>query len=346
MKKILLYADFGAGNILFLMPLAAALWNNAKGYEVDVLLFDNNPAVKLLNEAPYINRIINVNTKLFGKRNKLLALINLFFLRLNHDILVIRFSRSKLLKALCFFKKFNELVGHENYYEHKTSLSHLLTRSTVAKFDQHEIDINLQIASLFEKAGSASQWQQCFRDLGKLQALVTDNVNGKRVCVIHPGSSVKQDWKRLPLQDWCDVSNEILTKYDLLVVVGTNDERHLGEQIKSKVSAPERVKNLAGELSILDTVRVLNTADLFLGADSFIIHLAAVLDVEVIGFYGPTDWTRTYPKGQNVTILRQNCACNLKGRLDPATIALIDECGGRCMKKFNIEKLSQTVKGL
>ena len=34
--------------------------------------------------------------------------------------------------------------------------------------------------------------------------------------------------------------------------------------MKSKVSAPERVKNFAGELSILDTVRVLNKADLFL----------------------------------------------------------------------------------
>ncbi|RMH06065.1 MAG: glycosyltransferase family 9 protein, partial [Nitrospirae bacterium] len=50
---------------------------------------------------------------------------------------------------------------------------------------------------------------------------------------------------------------------------------------------------------------------LFLGHDSGLTHLAAVLGVPTIALFGPTDPTRWGPRGKRVTILRGPlCQCS------------------------------------
>jgi ADP-heptose:LPS heptosyltransferase len=61
-----------------------------------------------------------------------------------------------------------------------------------------------------------------------------------------------------------------------------------------------RFENLAGLASWLRGAR------LYIGNDSGITHLAAAVGVPTLALFGPTDPARWAPRGENVTLLRNN----------------------------------------
>ena len=76
---------------------------------------------------------------------------------------------------------------------------------------------------------------------------------------------------------------------DRAVAVWGPGERELAEQISARVSPPTNLRQLA---------RVLQRAELVIGADTGPLHLAAALGTKVVGLYGPTNPRRNGPYGQ------------------------------------------------
>jgi ADP-heptose:LPS heptosyltransferase len=55
---------------------------------------------------------------------------------------------------------------------------------------------------------------------------------------------------------------------------------------------------------------VLSQIELFLGHDSGVTHLAALLETPTVALFGPTDPARWAPRGPAVTVISENpCAC-------------------------------------
>jgi ADP-heptose:LPS heptosyltransferase len=64
------------------------------------------------------------------------------------------------------------------------------------------------------------------------------------------------------------------------------------------------------DLSLSLLVGVLAQTDLYIGNDSGVTHLAAIVGVRTVAVFGPTDPSRWAPSGSHVTILRgASCVC-------------------------------------
>jgi ADP-heptose:LPS heptosyltransferase len=79
---------------------------------------------------------------------------------------------------------------------------------------------------------------------------------------------------------------------------------------------------ILADLDLLSVGRYLAHAQLFIGHDSGLSHLAARLGVPSILLFGPTDPAKWAPRGTHVAAMRKSCHCMEKGSMTQCT----DKC--------------------
>lgn len=128
---------------------------------------------------------------------------------------------------------------------------------------------------------------------------------GRTFVLVHPGSgSVHKCLKSESLA----VIIQSLDEEGLLPIVieGPADQHALERLLKASSRRPLILRNL--DLTTLAGVLV--QARSFLGHDSGVTHLAALLGVRTVAVFGPTDPDRWAPIGDHVTIVRgPSCLC-------------------------------------
>jgi heptosyltransferase-3 len=111
------------------------------------------------------------------------------------------------------------------------------------------------------------------------------------------GSSAK-NW---PAHSWSALAAKLEDQFDeLLLVSGEADEVSTAEFLRSYRGSKLKVRS---NLPILDLADELATANLFIGHDTGVTHLAAALAVPTIALFGPTDPMIWCPLGENVTMV-------------------------------------------
>lgn len=97
-----------------------------------------------------------------------------------------------------------------------------------------------------------------------------------------------------------------------LALVGAPSERAWTGEVAAKLAAlpPQRVVNLAGELSIGGLHALLEMADLFVTNDSGPMHLAAALGTPTLGLFGPETPLMYGPLGERAEGLYRPPACS------------------------------------
>jgi heptosyltransferase III len=111
------------------------------------------------------------------------------------------------------------------------------------------------------------------------------------------GSSAK-NW---PAPSWSALVAKLEEQFDeLLLVSGEADEVSTAEFLRTYRGSKLKVRS---NLPILDLAHELAAADLFIGHDTGVTHLAAALAVPTIALFGPTDPMIWCPLGENVTMV-------------------------------------------
>jgi lipopolysaccharide heptosyltransferase II len=160
--------------------------------------------------------------------------------------------------------------------------------------------------------------------------------NGK-YAVLSPGTSVRRTVKAWGEDKFADLILLLNERYGLnpVIVGGKDDQESSGgiiEALHRKEGQREiHVRNLAGKTVLKDLCYLLREADLFVGVDSGIMHLAASFDIPVVGIFGPTDPFYVGPQGARSVVVREELKCvpcHLKG------------CPERtCMEKLEVTKV-------
>ncbi|MFQ5849428.1 MAG: glycosyltransferase family 9 protein [Candidatus Binatia bacterium] len=129
-------------------------------------------------------------------------------------------------------------------------------------------------------------------------------LKGKRVLALGLGSGAKE--KNWPLPFFRTISRwwEERTEGRSLVVFGPVEEERMAGQWSWEDSLVVRGLGL-GQVAAL-----LAKCDLYLGNDSGLTHLAAVLGVETVAIFGPTDPFRWRPRGKKVSVITPNMDCS------------------------------------
>jgi ADP-heptose:LPS heptosyltransferase len=139
-------------------------------------------------------------------------------------------------------------------------------------------------------------------------------------------------------EKFVDVIISLKERYDLNpVLVGGVDSKEVNDRIVGILKQNDvhkkvdRIENLAGKMGLKDLCYLMRDADLFVGVDSGIMHLASSFDIPVVGIFGPTDPFYVGPQNRRSRVVREEMECSpcyLKGCEDRT-----------CMKKLEVKKV-------
>ena len=88
-----------------------------------------------------------------------------------------------------------------------------------------------------------------------------------------------------------------------VAVFGAPDERAMAQPLLDAIP-PERRVDLVGNDDLLVTAACLEHADLYIGSDSGLMHLAAAMGVPTLGLFGPSREVHYAPWGDHCAVVR------------------------------------------
>ena len=114
------------------------------------------------------------------------------------------------------------------------------------------------------------------------------------VVAIHAGARGLGEMKRWPAERYAEVSRTLQRDWHAdIVLVGGEEDREIAQHIATMLEEPPLIT--AGELSLLESLVLLERVALFIGNDSSLLHAAAALGTPYIGIYGPTAPANFHP---------------------------------------------------
>lgn len=124
----------------------------------------------------------------------------------------------------------------------------------------------------------------------------------KKPIVIHPGSgALKKCWH---LENFLAVALELISRgNEVLFLLGPAEQEKFSDTTINKITS---VAKCLKDLSFQHVLRLLSCTKEFIGNDSGITHLAAMLGIRTIAVFGPTNPNVYRPIGSNVKVLVNN----------------------------------------
>lgn len=129
---------------------------------------------------------------------------------------------------------------------------------------------------------------------------------GKRVAMLPVSRWESKNW---PLAHFAALAHTLLEDPGVsLDLLGSAADRAVCEHLASGLPA-DRVRNLAGTLSLIELGSRLQALDLLISNDSGPVHLAAAVGTRTLVLFGPTDPARTGPYGEGHRVLSAPPPC-------------------------------------
>lgn len=127
---------------------------------------------------------------------------------------------------------------------------------------------------------------------------------GRPLVLVHPGSGSRH--KCAASEVLLPVLEGLEEDFELLLLEGPADH----ETVTQLLSRMSRHPILVRDLPLRLLAGLLSRVDLFLGHDSGVTHLAALIGTSTVALFGPTDPARWAPRGPAVTVVQgKPCEC-------------------------------------
>jgi len=160
----------------------------------------------------------------------------------------------------------------------------------------------------------------------------------KALIVIHPGPSWPiREW---PRQNWIHLVAALRENgFEKIFQLGTNSHQSLTE-----AKAPEipGTISLVDQLTLPETIAIISQADLFIGIDSGLLHIAASMQIPSVSLWGPTAPLLRFSPRKTRLFLASSAPCLACHHRQPR-LHWIDGCPHDilCMKNIQVETVLQ-----
>ncbi len=345
LDRILIVKLADIGDVLTATPTLRALRRTFPAAQLDLLTTPPAAAVS----ASLVDRVLNATRSLVRQPGDAPALLRLLVelrqrrydavLYLHHLTLGAGVAKYRLLAAVTGAPL---LLGLDN------GKGGWLTHSVP---DQgfgalHEVEYWLQVAALL---GARTDCQGMYVGYDDADEAAAQRLPGPRgtqpLVALHPGSGGYSLARRWEPAKWAAVAGALAERYGAqIVLVGTLADG--AEAVEALAAVP--VQNLAGQTTLPQLAAVLAQCDLFLGADSGVMHLAAAAGVPVVALFGPSNhlaWGPWSPQSAAAVVrLDLRCSpCSYSGH----SVGARDGCWHRsCMADLQPEQVLAAVEAL
>lgn len=124
--------------------------------------------------------------------------------------------------------------------------------------------------------------------------------------VLHPAGAenpgAHMPSKRWPSERYVDLAQWLMSRGLDVVMTGGRNERDLALRIAERAGVPA-AHVMAGILSLMESAALVDCAELYVGPDTGMSHLAAATGTPTVAIFGPTNPNRYRPRGDRVTVL-------------------------------------------
>lgn len=340
-SRILVIKLSAMGDVLCMMPAVRVLCQSMPGVEIDWMTSKrSNPA--FFSALPFIKSIYIVPANPLGA---------LFFLARRVPLL----RSYDLVVDFDQYYRVSELVSYFGRYS--AGFSAPLKGGTfgvVAQYDSGESE-KILFLNMVQNVLHSIQLQSSDYDV-RLPELLTGFNPSKRltefslslkekkrpVVLIYPGSSMNASFRRWDAEKYCDVIRDLETCCSI-VIAGGPDEVSLKEQFSEQGFADIDFIN---EWSLTEWLWIFkNVANLFVGNDGGLLHLAESQGVPVIGIFGPAlyrKWGSINPDsiGIEAELECRPCLRNYEGKV-PAACARGDR---RCLELISPKQVFESIR--
>lgn len=290
-KKILAIKFWGMGTILFISPTLRAIKKKFPYAKIYILTLPQNRA--MCEMLPCIDEIICFNMK-----NPAVFIYNFFktigiLWMKRFDTLIDFEFFTNFASIVTFFSGVNNTIGFASpkafrkiFYKVNVSFCH----------DRHIIAIFLKIAqalkvdnpddSLEEERVSLIKHEDknFIAEFSKKQSikerdfLIAMNINASSMCLN----------RRWPKDNFRNLTSELIKNERIkIALIGSKEDKEYVSDFKQRFSDKPQVVDLCAEINLKQLISLLARANLFIGNDSGPLHIAAILGVSTISFFGP-----------------------------------------------------------
>jgi heptosyltransferase-2 len=161
---------------------------------------------------------------------------------------------------------------------------------------------------------------------------------GRAYFILAPGATYGFS-KVWPHERYVALAKRISANTGLVAaIVGREEEREAAAAMIRSIGTEG--KNLAGALSLVDSIAALRGARLVIGNDSGPVHISAALQVPTVAIFGPTSVDWTAPRGVSVRIVHEAMECA------PCFKRRCPHGAAECLSRITVDAVYESVMSL
>lgn len=318
MKKILVVRYRFIGDMILTIPFLRNLRRIYPEAQIDMLVAPNSGEV--IENCPYVNNFIYFDTNRKhkyeqGKGNKKSFWQYVKILKKEKYDKAYILKRSLSSALLCFFSGIKERIGYDT-----ENRGFLLTKKVKYDLDKHESLCFLDVLKEegYEIADSyLENWIQNENKKNISNIFEKYNIDNKckKVAI---NATATNEYKVWSLKNYIKIIEYLANEKNVQVLfIGAPSDKKIYDEIQYDTELKIKPINLCGELSIKDSLALIDEVDFLIGNDSGNLHMASSVNTPVIGIYGPMPFEKWKAIGDNNILLKANLECmpcSLKGK--------------------------------
>ena len=322
--KILIIRPGGIGDAVLLIPSINTLNHRLPNSRIDILAEKRNYEIfRICN---------NINKILLYDANILNALMEI--IRTKYDIVIDTEQWHKLSSVITCISRARVRVGYNT-----NKRSEMYSHTVNYRHDIHEIYSFLNLVKALSSEAGNQDFNKKFIEIPDYSR--TDNIKQfeeyKNIHVfsvgIFTGATVKE--RRWGAENFAKVVVKLLEDGIGVILLGGKSEIPDSVKIKRHLDN-NSILDLTAKTSLIETTGIIAGLDLFLSADSGLMHIASGLGIYTVSLFGAGIKPKWAPRGNQNMILDKELPCS------PCTkFGYTPSCpiGVKCLSEISIDEV-------
>lgn len=302
-KNILFINYGGIGDEILFLPTIASVKKDYLNSKVTLALEPRSKSIKNLTNL--IDEVICVDIKAKGFKKYLNILKFIILCWFKKFDCVISSGKNPLVAVILFLTGIKERIG----YNSKTGF--LLTKKVELNENQYAGIMYHDLVKPIIKNDYQNPTIEIIGDFKLNPELKKDEY----IC-IHPGvskMSISKNIFKCPKIDfWKNLILGLLSKNKQVVLLGTNDDKELIEEIL-KIDEINNNSNFVNFFNktknIMEMAFIMKNSASVICVDSAPLHVAVCVKAKIYAIFGPTNDLKLVPQEDNIEIIKNNIDC-------------------------------------
>lgn len=337
-KNILILRSGAIGDVLMSTPLI----HNIREYYLDAKLsyLVGKWSAPAVTANPHLDEVVSFEDSIIYQKSLLGVLHLVFFLKRRHFDLCFVLDKSWHWGILTWLAGIPQRIGFDRCGE-----GFALSKAVSFDGSKYELEYYLDLARMLNipVKHNSIEFYPSKQDRSFAAKLFQKyNLQNKRVVILIPGGannpSHQMHVKRWPLTNFNKLAGKLIKSGVKIICLGGKEDLPL---ISTLYIENLSIVNLAGQLSIAQSIAIMSRADCVVTPDSGPLHMASAAKTRIIALFGPTPPHRFAPENADVLYKTNGChGCYSIFAYNAPKLCKTHEC----MKNITVDEVFEAVK--